>query len=218
MSAPKCQYCKKSLSPKKALKVVTKGQNKYWCDEECYKMTESTKVEVAKMVICQICRKKIDRDTAYKITTVIKTTGKDLNKYYCSEAEYNKEEERKKKAAEDKDRVYYLICDIMGEKEIINTTLFKEWQVWNKVADNAKIAKFLEENKENLTLSITRLGGYEYARIRYLSTIIRNKIKDFKPKAEGVEKPKVVVEETIYEAPTQSLNKRRSLADLEDMF
>ena len=29
---------------------------------------------------------------------------------------------------------------------------------------------------------------------------------------------KVVVEETIYEAPTQSLNKRRSLDDLEDMF
>jgi hypothetical protein len=38
------------------------------------------------------------------------------------------------------------------------------------------------------------------------------------PKEKVIEKPKVVVEETIYGAPTQSLNKRRSLADLEDMF
>lgn len=159
-------------------------------------------------VTCQICKNKIERDTAYKVVV-----GK-TNKYYCSEQEWLKEEERKKKVQEDKDRVYYLICDIMGEQEIISTALFKEWQVWNKVADNAKIAKYLEENKEYLTSVIARLQSSEYARIRYLSTIIRDKIKAFVPKVEVVEKPKIVVEEhyeTKYKAKV-----RRALEDFEE--
>ena len=162
---------------------------------------------------CKICGADLDTKTAYKVTD---KNGK--NKYFCNEPEFKAEEERKRKVAEDKDRVYRLICDIMGEKEIINTILFKEWQEWLKVSDNAKIAKYLEENKDYLTSVIARLGSSEYARIRYLSTIIRDKIKAFVPKVEVKEVPKVIVEETIYEAPTQSLNKRRSLDDLEDMF
>lgn len=161
---------------------------------------------------CQICKTELDTKTAYKIVD-----KNNKNKYYCSQSEFEAEEVRKKKTQEDKDRVYYLICDIMGEKEIINTALWKEWQVWNKVANNVKIGQYLEENKEYLTSVISRLQSSEYARIRYLSTIIKNKINEFKPRVE-VQKPKVVVEETIYEVPTQSLNKRRSLADLEDMF
>ena len=163
-------------------------------------------------VTCQICKKKIERDAAYK-----RVIGK-VNKYYCSEQEWQTEEDKKKKASEDKDSVYRLICDIMGENEIISTALYKEWQVWNKVADNEKISHYLEENKEYLTSVIARLQSPEYARIRYLSTIIRDKIKAFVPKPKVEEKPKVVVEETIYEAPNQSLNKRRSLDDLEDLF
>lgn len=162
---------------------------------------------------CKICGMELDTNTAYKVTD---KNGK--NKYFCSASEFEAEEERKKKATEDKDRVYRLVCDIMGEREIISTALFKEWQVWLKVADNEKIAKYLEENKDYLSSAIARLSSSEYARIRYLSTIIRDKIKAFVPKAEVVEKPKIAVEETIYEVPTQSLNKRRSLAELEDMF
>ena len=170
---------------------------------------------------CMICGETLDTATAHKVEIVVnKRTGeKELkHKYCCSEEEYIAEEARKKKAAEDKDRLYRLICDIMNEKEIINTALWKEWQVWLRVADNEKISQYLEENKDYLTFVIARLQSSEYARIRYLSTIIRDKIKAFVPKVEVVEKPKVVVDETIYEAPTQSLNKRRSLAELEDMF
>ena len=163
-------------------------------------------------VTCQICKRKIERDTAYK-----RVAGK-ANKYYCSEQEWNEEETRKEKVAADKDKVYRLICDIMNEPEIISTALYKEWVVWNKVADNEKIASYLEENKDYLTTVIGRLGSSEYARIRYLSTIIRDKIKGFVPKIKVKEKPRVVVEETLYETPTHTLNKRRSLEDLEDMF
>ena len=121
---------------------------------------------------CRICGAELDTNTAYKVTD---KNGK--NKYFCNASEFEVEEERKKKAAEDKDRVYRLICDIMGEKDIISTALWKEWQIWLKVADNEKIANYLEENRSYLTSVIARLSSSEYAKIRYLSTIIRDKIK-----------------------------------------
>lgn len=158
---------------------------------------------------CKICGTELDTKTAYKVTD-----KNNKNKYYCSQSEFEAEEERKKKAQEDKDKVYRLICDIMGEKEIISTALFKEWQVWNKVADNAKIAKYLAENKDYLSSVIARLGSSEYARIRYLSAIIRNKIKAFVPKTIEVAPPKVVVEEH-YETKYKP-KARQALLDFEE--
>ena len=102
----------------------------------------------------------------------------------------------------------------MGEKEIISTALFKEWQVWLKVADNAKIAKYLEENKDYLTSVIARLQSSEYARIRYLSTIIRDKIKAFVPKTVEATPPKVVAEEH-YETKYKP-KARQALLDFEE--
>lgn len=161
---------------------------------------------------CKICGTELDTKTAYKITD---KNGK--NKYFCSQSEFEAEEERKKKVQEDKDRVYRLVCDIMGEKEIISTALFKEWQVWLKVADNEKIAKYLEENQSYLRSVIARLQSSEYARIRYLSAIIRDKIKAFVPKVEAKEVPRVVVEQVMYDAtPSNIRSRRRGLADLED--
>ena len=166
---------------------------------------------------CKLCKALLNTETAYKVEVVVnkKTGEKELkNTYYCNEEEYLTEEARKKKVTDDKDRVYRLICDIMGEKEIISTALYKEWQVWNKVADNEKIAKYLEENKDYLTSVIARLGSSEYARIRYLSAIIRDKIKAFVPKVEVKEVSKVVVEEhyeTKYKAKA-----RQALLDFEE--
>ena len=135
---------------------------------------------------CRICGRQFDTNTAYKITD---KNGK--NKYFCSQSEYETEEARKKKAKEDKDKVYRLVCDIMGEKEIISTALYKEWTVWNKVADNEKIGKYLEENRDYLSSVIGRLNSSEFAKIRYLSTIIKDKIKEFVPRVKA-EKPVVV--------------------------
>ena len=162
---------------------------------------------------CRICGAQLDTNTAYKVTD---KNGK--NKYFCSQSEFDAEEARKKKAAEDKNRVYRLVCDILGEKEIISTALYKEWVVWNKVADNEKISQYLEENKGYLTSALSRITSSEYARIRYLSAIIRDKIKAFVPKSAVEEsvQPKAV-ETTFYEIgdvvhkPT-----RRALDDLED--
>ena len=158
---------------------------------------------------CKICGTPLDTNVAYRVIT---KSGQ--KKYYCSEEEYEAEEARKQKVAADKDRVYYLICDIMGEKEIINTILFKEWAIWNRVADNEKIAKYLEENKDYLVSVIGKLSSSEFAKIRYLSTIIKDKIKGFVPKVEVEEKSRVVVEE-YYETKYRSKG-RQALEDFEE--
>ena len=171
---------------------------------------------MARTAKCQICGKQGEVTTMYK-----RIVGK-VNKYYCSESEWQAEEERKRKAAEDKDRVYRLICDIMGEQEIINSALWKEVQVWHQVADDEKIAKYLEENKDYLISALGKITSSEYSRIRYLSTIIKNSIKDFKVQLkvqkEVKVQPKVVtVDETMYDTtPTITRKRRRSLDDLED--
>ena len=166
---------------------------------------------------CPVCGTELNTSTAYKVEIVGPRTGKVTYKYYCSEEEWLSEEARKKKAKEDKDKAYYLICDIMGEKEIINTALWKEWVVWNKVADNEKIGKYLEENKSQLTSEIGRLDSSEFAKIRYLSAIIKNGIKEFVPR---VEKKPVVIE-TVNEQPamyvnTKKINRRRGFAEEDD--
>ena len=164
-------------------------------------------------VTCQICKKKIEKDTAYK-----RVVGK-TNKYYCSEQEWQDEENKKKKAAEHKDKVYYLICDMFGY-EIQNSQFFAEWVLWNKLKTNDIIYKYLRENEDKLQEICDRSFDSEYQKIRYFSAVLKNSLSDFKPRVEvvEVEKPKVVIDETIYEAPTHTLNKRRSLDDVEDMF
>ena len=160
---------------------------------------------------CMICGSDLDTKTAYKVTD---KNGK--NKYYCSSDEFETEEARKKKAAEDKDRVYRLICDIMNEREIISTALYKEWQVWLRVADNEKISQYLEENKDYLTSVIARLTSSEFAKIRYLSTIIRDRIKAFKPKPKVEKHEKAIEISGVGPINYKPRETRRGLDFLED--
>ena len=166
---------------------------------------------------CKICGTPLDTTTVFKVIAY-DTNNKAKTSYYCSREEYEKDEEIKKKNAADKDKAYWLICDIIGRKEILNTALWKEWKEWNKVFSNEAIASYLEENKAYLTSTISRLEDKEFNRIRYLSAILKNSLGDFKPKEKEVEKPKVHVDETFYGAAPTTQNKRRSLADLEDEF
>ena len=158
---------------------------------------------------CKICGVGLDTNTAYKVTD---KNGK--NKYFCSAEEFEADEAMKKKAAEDKDRVYRLICDIMGVNEVLNTALWKEKLEWNKAFSDEFIAKYLEEKKEYLSSAIARLSGTEYAKIRYISTVLKNSLRDFKPRVEVVEIPKVVVEEH-YETKYKARG-RQALEDFEE--
>lgn len=161
---------------------------------------------------CKICGTQLNTTEAYKVTD---KNGK--NRYYCSASEFEIEEARKKKAAEDKDRVYRLICDILGEKEIINTALWKEKAIWNKVFSDEIIAKYLAENQNYLTSAVSKLSGTEYAKIRYVSAVLKNSLRDFKPKVEVVEKPRVITTEEHYETKYKP-KARVALEDLEEGY
>lgn len=169
------------------------------------------------MAKCRICGRKLNSKEAHLVITLDKNK-KEKRAYFCSKDEYEQDLKRKEKEKADKDKVYYLICEIIGRKEIVNTVLWKEWVVWNKVASNEIIGKYLEENRRYLIGMVSKLDDVEFNRIRYLSTILKNKLGDFKLKKNVEEPRKVIVEETFYIPTVTNNNKRRSLADLEDEF
>lgn len=159
---------------------------------------------------CRICGRQLDTNTAYK---VVDKNGK--NKYYCSQDEFEAEEVRKKKAKEDKDKVYRLICDLFGY-EIQNTQFFAEWNLWNKLKSNEIIYKYLVENKEYLQQICNKPFEGEYQRIRYFSAVLKNSLRDFKPKVEVFDKPMIAVEEH-YETKYK-LKARMALEDFEEEY
>ena len=132
---------------------------------------------------CQICKTPLDTNTAYK---VVDKNGK--NKYYCSQTEYDAEEARKKKAKEDKDKVYRLICDLFGYA-IQNTQLFAEWRLWNKLKSDEIIHKYLVENKQYLQQICNKPFEGEYQKIRYFSAVLKNSLRDFKPRVVEIKRP-----------------------------
>ena len=162
------------------------------------------------MAKCKICGKELDTNISYK---VIDKNGK--NKYFCSQSEFEAEEARKNKAKEDKDKVYRLICDLFGY-EIQNTQLFAEWNLWNKLKSNEIIYKYLVENKEYLQQICNKSFEGEYQKIRYFSAVLKNSLRDFKPKVEVDEKPRIVVEEH-YETKYK-LKARMALEDFEEEY
>lgn len=169
---------------------------------------------MARTAKCRICGKVLDTSVAFKIE------GKP-NRYYCSESEFLAEEERKKKAAEDKDKAYALICRIIGRETIINTALWSEWREWSKVADDAKIGQFLAENEEYLTGMIGRLANAEFPRIRYLSTVLKNRLGDYKPKVQENVKVQFKVQPSVTEEHYETKYKpkaRKALLDFEEDY
>ena len=168
---------------------------------------------------CRWCGKQIDKNNAF-----CSPTGGGRF-YYCSEDEFNaqvearrvKLEKEQTKKQREIDPVYEEIADILGYRSQ-NSILFKEMKLWRGICDDQKILAYLQEHKDYIKNAVGRLNNNEYARIRYVSAILKNSLSDFKPNVVTVEKPKVIVDETIYDTPSHTLNKRRSLEDLEDVF
>ena len=190
--------------------------------------------------ICRICGSQLNYDSAYKVTTYT-SGGKEKNAFYCSQEEYEnnilateKKQEKKtdtkkkrsskktkdvgEKVLTDKDKAYQLICRIIGRSKIVNTILWKEWKVWNDVATNEVILRYLTENELYLTTIISNLDNIEYNRIRYLSAVLKNKLGDYQITAAEIKQPKIQIDESFYSPIATRNNKRRSLEDLEDDF
>lgn len=163
---------------------------------------------------CQYCRKELDTKIAFK--KIIN----DKNKYWCNEDCYKHTEEDKEKQAKlnaEYDEIFELTKQIFGYEFNGHSLLQRELKAWEKLSTRQKIIAYLKENKDWLGTTMGKEFSSDYNRVRYYSAVVSSKLHDYKPRVE-VEKPRVVVDETIYEAPTHTLNKRRSLEDLEDMF
>ena len=169
--------------------------------------------ELGRKAKCRTCGKDLDTTTAFKLIAH-DTNGKPKTSYYCSREEYEADEEKKRKAAADKDRAYKLICQIIDREKIINTALWREWKEWNTVADDEVIAQYLDENQDYLVGAISRLEDKEFNRIRYLSAILKNSLGDYKPKAII---PKVTpnIQDEHYETKFK-LKPRRGFDDFEE--
>lgn len=164
---------------------------------------------------CKYCGKWLDTKESIKVTD----DGK--NRYYCNAwccTKHSEELIEKAKINAEYDEIYELTKQIFGYEFSGYSLLKKEINAWEKVGTRAKIIAYLTENKDWLSNIMSKEFNGDYNRVRYYSVVVSSKLHDFKPKVEVKEVPKVVVEETIYAAPAQTLNKRRSLADLEDMF
>ena len=149
---------------------------------------------------CKYCQTRLTTNNAYK------TTVKDKVAYFCNE-EHHKfylnetELEGKKKEYEKQmhEKFYNIFCDILGVNGITNTALWKEKSEINKAFSDERIIAYLEENKEWLTGVVSRLNGGIYGKIRYVGTVLKNSLDDYKPQAKESEKFKTKVDETFYE-------------------
>lgn len=122
---------------------------------------------------CRICGKELDSTTAYKVVI------KNHNRYFCSQEEY--EEHKQKREHEDTlvENIKKTSCYIMNQSFIGSTFFYKEWELWKKIAPNDIILDYLTENKERLREKVSSITSSEFARIRYLSTVLKNSLLDY---------------------------------------
>lgn len=164
-----------------------------------------------RQVKCRNCGTFIDRDSAISVQN-----GK-AKLFYCNEDCRQQAEEKKitaQKEQAEKDAIYNEICSIFNYK-LTNTSLYKEWAIWNQVADNEKILAYLKENHDYIVGAIGRLTSSEYAKIRYLSAVLKNSLHDYKV-TKRAEPEKIRVDCEVYEPTVSCKKKRRGLSELED--
>ena len=165
-------------------------------------------------VKCRYCGERVEKEDAYK--------DPNKNSYYCSEEHYlatmkkredfqkEKEEKKQKKI----DPVYEEVADIFGYR-IQNSQLFKEMKLWRSICDDEKILAYLQEHNGYIKSKLEKLNSSEYARIRYVSAILKNSLKDYVATVR-VEPEKINVDCEIYEPTVFAKKKRRGLSELED--
>lgn len=158
-------------------------------------------------VICRGCGKKVDRDSAYKVTK-----GK-TNFYFCSENEYKQIFAEKEKAQETRNELQSLIDDIFGYP-VTNTALYKEQSEWAKVKPLETVIAYLNDNKQYISTTLENKSfNNEYGKIRYFSAIVKNNIQSYVPS-----RPEIIkrADVEIYDTKYKPGRKRKCLADYED--
>ena len=166
-------------------------------------------------VTCRYCKSKIEKKDALQIP------GEKYNTYYCNQECYSKANAEKKakeierlakkqEKEENKqkriDPVYEEIADIFGYR-IANSALFAEMKLWRGICDDTKILAYLQENRDRIKSAMERASSSEYARIRYMSAILKNSLADYNVK--NIEAEKTTPEITVDEDYIMPINKKK---------
>ena len=166
-------------------------------------------------VTCRYCKSKIEKKDALQIP------GEKYNTYYCNQECYSKANAEKKakeierlakkqEKEENKqkriDPVYEEIADIFGYR-IQNSALFAEMKLWRGICDDTKILAYLQENRDRIKSAMERASSSEYARIRYVSAILKNSLADYNVK--NIEAEKTTPEITVDEDYIMPINKKK---------
>lgn len=173
-------------------------------------------------VKCQICGKSIDRSVAYKVVVG------GVNKYFCSEEEFNADKARKEHAKEVLETIAecYQYCSGYGEPPY--NVVKKELRENLKAVDVETIYQFVKENREKLKKTvdkkIERDGPFSqvYFSFRYLSGIIKREILEKNWKAKQIIPQSVItigLGDIDFYKNTEKKHyslKRRPLNELED--
>lgn len=201
-----CRYCKSKIEKKNALQILGEKHNTYYCNQECYSNYFAEK------------EKTKNENEAVKRAKEIERLAKKQEKERQIEEQKAASAARKAK----RDAVYDELCDIFGY-EVQNTVLFTEWILWNKLADDEKILAYLKEHKDYIKGATARASGTEYAKIRYMSAILKNNLKDYSnSRWQRAQLP--VVDDAmpkessfvLFEPVKENKKVRKSFAELED--
>ena len=201
-----CRYCKSKIEKKNALQILGEKHNTYYCNQECYSNYFAEKEKIK------------NENEAVKRAKEIERLAKKQEKERQIEEQKAASAARKAK----RDAVYDELCDIFGY-EVQNTVLFTECILWNKLADDEKILAYLKEHKDYIKGATARASGTEYAKIRYMSAILKNNLKDYSnSRGQGTQLP--VVDDAmpkessfiLFEPVKGNKKVRKSFAELED--
>ena len=201
-----CRYCKSKIEKKNALQILGEKHNTYYCNQECYSNYFAEK------------EKTKNENEAVKRAKEIERLAKKQEKERQIEEQKAASAARKAK----RDAVYDELCDIFGY-EVQNTVLFTEWILWNKLADDEKILAYLKEHKDYIKGATARASGTEYAKIRYMSAILKNNLKDYS-NSRGQRAQLPVVDDAmpkessfvLFDPVKENKKVRKSFAELED--
>lgn len=201
-----CRYCKSKIEKKNALQILGEKHNTYYCNQECYSNYFAEK------------EKTKNENEAVKRAKEIERLAKKQEKERQIEEQKAASAARKAK----RDAVYDELCDIFGY-EVQNTVLFTEWILWNKLADDEKILAYLKEHKDYIKGATARASGTEYAKIRYMSAILKNNLKDYSNSRWQRSQLPVVDDAmpkessfVLFEPVKENKKVRKSFAELED--
>lgn len=218
-----CRYCKSKIEKKDALQIPGEKYNTYYCNKECYSNYFAEKERAKNENEAAKKARELERLAKKQKREEIQR-AKEETKKAREEAKKIKEEQKEASAVRKakRDAVYDELCDIFGY-EVQNTVLFSEWVLWNKLADDEKILAYLKEHKDYIKSAVARAGGTEYAKIRYMSAILKNSLKDYSnsrvQKAQLQVVDNIIQKESsfvLFDPVKENKKVRKSFEELED--